>query len=453
MKIEDSSFRDHSGFVFYENNEVYRQINPVYFDNYNFLMKSGLYNELVSKKYLIEHEEISNDTSKIIVKAKKINFISYPYEWSFYQLKRAALLTLEIQKICLKYGMSLKDASAFNIQFVDAKPLLIDTLSFEQYKENKPWVAYRQFCQHFLSPLALAIYGKNNLSKLSALYIDGISLELTSKLLPIKSYFNVGIYSHIHLNAKFEKKFNATIELDEKKLTLSIEKQKKIIDHLKSIITEFKLPRQKSNWTDYYEDFSYDKENIEDKKSYIEFTLKKIQPTYLIDSGSNTGMFSEIGSKFSNNVISFDFDETVIHNQCKNIAKKSIKNILPLVVDMTCPTPAIGWENKERKSFIDRLPENSCTLSLALIHHLVLSFNLTFEKIAKFYSSFSKDLIIEFVPKNDSQSQRLLVTKEDLYENYTKENFEKVFGNYFKLVDSKKISNSERILYHYERIF
>ncbi len=452
MKIEDSSFRDHSGFVFYENNEVYRQINPVYFDNYNFLMNSGLYNELVSKKYLIEHEEITNDTSKIIVKAKKINFISYPYEWSFYQLKRAALLTLEIQQICLKYGMSLKDASAFNIQFVDAKPVLIDTLSFEQYKENKPWVAYRQFCQHFLSILALEKYGLTNLNKISTLFIDGIPLDLASKLLPIKSKFNIGIYSHIHLNAKYEKKYNEKTSINQNKINLSKTKQQNIIQHLISIIKNLNLPKTKSNWTNYYEEFSYDKINIEEKINFVESITKLKKPNVVVDSGSNTGLFSELCSLNSSFVISFDFDPTVIQFQCKKNAKKEIKNILPLVVDLSNPSPAIGWLNKERNSFIERLPKDSFTLSLALIHHLALSFNLSLEKIAQFYSSFSQEIIIEFVPKSDIQSQRLLVTKEDVFLDYTVENFELIFNQYFKLIDKKKLTGSERLLYHYERI-
>ncbi len=157
---EDSSFRDPSGFIFYHNNEIYRQINRIFQEDYDLLNTSGLYERLTKKRKLVSHQEVDfpisdNTLAYKVIKPEKIKFISYPYEWSFSQLKDAALLTLNIQKEALLSEMALKDASAYNIQFQDGHPILIDTLSFTKYIEGDPWVAYKQFCQHFLSPLAL----------------------------------------------------------------------------------------------------------------------------------------------------------------------------------------------------------------------------------------------------------------------------------------------------------
>ncbi len=171
-----SSFRDPSGFLYWKNGELYRQINTVYSEHYEHLMVSGLYDRLAQDKLLIPHEEIErgNNSAYRILKPETVPFISYPYEWCFSELKDAALATLKIQRIALEYGMSLKDASAYNIQFHNGKPVLIDTLSFEKYREGEPWVAYRQFCQHFLAPLALMSFKDIRLNQLLKIYIDGI---------------------------------------------------------------------------------------------------------------------------------------------------------------------------------------------------------------------------------------------------------------------------------------
>ena len=136
-----------------------------------------------------------------------IPFISYAYEWSFSQLQDAALATLAIEKKALEHGMSLKDASAYNIQFRGSRPVLIDTLSFERYREGEPWVAYRQFCQHFLAPLALMSHTDVRLGQLLRVYIDGVPLDLASRLLPGKTKLSLGLATHIHLHAQAQRKY------------------------------------------------------------------------------------------------------------------------------------------------------------------------------------------------------------------------------------------------------
>ena len=155
-----SSFRDPSGFVFAENGRVYRQINNGFAEHFDQFMSSGLYDVLVSKGYLVAHEDVTASNIQRgpdcyrVIAPEIIPYIAYPYEWSFSQLQDAAMLTLRIQTVALQHGYILKDASAYNVQFKDGKPVFIDTLSFEPYVEGAPWVAYRQFCQHFLAPLA-----------------------------------------------------------------------------------------------------------------------------------------------------------------------------------------------------------------------------------------------------------------------------------------------------------
>src|SRR3989344_9098748 len=265
-----SSFRDPSGFLFYNKGVLLRQINLFYKDNFDSLLSSGLHQALLNDGFIIGHEEVvegvaTSEGGYKIIKPELVNFISYPCEWSFSQLKDAALLTLKIQKKALGLGMSLKDASAYNIQFKNGRPILIDTLSFEKYKEGEPWVAYKQFCQHFLAPLALMSYRDVRLSQLFRIYIDGVPLDLASSLLPLKTRFILSILSHIHLHAKTQKYFsNKTLK--DKKVYLSRQRLLVLIDNLERAIKGFKWEAKNTEWADYYDKTNYSVRGFEDKK-------------------------------------------------------------------------------------------------------------------------------------------------------------------------------------------
>ena len=171
------SFRDPHGFVYRQHGVVLRQVNEQGRSDYDALMRSGLYETLTSRGDLIPHEELEVSAAARpgayrVLRPEQIPFISYPYEWSFGQLKDAALLTLRLQKAAMDAGLSLRDATSYNVQFHHGRPVWIDTLSFEHYDESKSWVAYRQFCQHFFAPLALMHYLNKPLQGLLLSYLD-----------------------------------------------------------------------------------------------------------------------------------------------------------------------------------------------------------------------------------------------------------------------------------------
>ena len=206
-----SSFRDPSGFIFTRLDQIYRQVNSAYRSHYDLLMSSGLYRDLVDSGSLVSHEEVDFESAGPdaykVLRPELVPFISYPYEWSFSQLKDAALLTLDIQKKAMSHGMTLKDASAYNIQFHRGRPTLIDVLSFETYVEGEPWVAYKQFCQHFLAPLALMSYRHADLGQLARVHLDGVPLDLARALLPFRARLRPGILVHIHMRAGLHGKY------------------------------------------------------------------------------------------------------------------------------------------------------------------------------------------------------------------------------------------------------
>ncbi len=446
-----SSFRDPSGYLFTYDNTLYRQVNNVYKDHYDKLMNSGLYEVLTENNLLISHEEVdieapTPEVAYKIIKPTPVPFISYPYEWAFSQLKDAALATLKIQKLALEYDMILKDASAYNIQFVKGIPVLIDTLSLETYQEGLPWVAYRQFCQHFLAPLTLMCYRDIRLSQLLKVHIDGIPLDLASSMLPAKSGLRFSILSHIHLHAKGEKRLTKNNNASSKK-NMSRFSLLALVDNLESAVKKLTWEPDSTIWSNYYEQETGE-EYIESKKQLVWNYLKQVPAGITWDIGANTGVFSSLANDYLSNenlVVSMDIDPACVELNYRELCKFD-NNILSIIMDLTNPSPAIGWENKERMSLIERGPAKT-VLALALIHHLAISNNVPFRMLAEFFHKICKNLIIEFVPKEDVQAQRLLASREDIFSNYTIETFEELFSNYFNILGKNQIKNTTRTLY------
>jgi hypothetical protein len=448
------SFRDPSGFIFCRDGSIFRQINLFYKQDYDFLIKSGLYKDLTESGLLIPHEEsdvVGPAPVNLykVIKPEKIPFISYPYEWCFSQLKDAALATLEIQKRSLKFGMSLKDCSAYNIQYRNGKPVFIDTLSFEKYNQGQPWVAYKQFCQHFLAPLALMSYKDVRLNQLLRVYIDGIPLDLASLLLKSFTHFDFSLFVHIHLHAKAQEYFSdKPAKLTKGPMTrLSF---MGLVDNLESAVRKLKWKARKTAWSDYYKDINYSPEGFQNKKQIVSDFLDKLNPKVVWDLGANIGIFGRIASEKDIQVISFDSDPAAVEKNYVQCLLNSEKNILPILIDLTNPSSGIGWNNQERLSLFERAGADT-VFALALIHHLAISNNLPLGEIADFFSRICNSLIIEFVPREDSQTQRLLSTRRDIFTGYTQQEFEKEFERLFLIRDSVPIKDSKRILYRMER--
>ena len=447
-----ASFRDPSGFLFTDNGILYRQINRTYSNDYARLMDSGLYDRLIKASLLIPHLEVDqapaeSDAAFKVIQPELVPFISYPYEWSFSQLKDAALATLSIQKRALKLDMSLKDASAYNIQFVRGKPTLIDTLSFEIYKEGQPWVAYKQFCQHFLAPLALMSYRDVRLSQLLRVYIDGVPLDLASGLLPAKTKFNFGLLTHIHIHAGAQKKYSDKA-VKPRAGALRVSKQALIglIESLENTIKKLTWKPAGTEWGDYYENTNYTDSAFEHKKQLVHDWAVEKKPALVWDLGGNTGVFSREAASSGAFTVSFDIDPAAVEQNYRTVKTKKDQNLLPLVLDLTNPSPALGWDNNERDSFGARGPVDMA-LALAVIHHLAISNNVPLPQLANFFAAHCKWLVIEFVPKSDSQVQILLTSREDIFPNYTREGFETAFSSRFIIHRSESVHDSERTLY------
>jgi hypothetical protein len=446
-----SSFRDPSGFVYYKNGTLYRQVYLSYKEDYELLISSGLYTALTRENLLISHTEVPSTGSVYkILQPELIPFISYPYEWCFSQLQDAALTTLRIQQTALTHGMSLKDASAFNIQFLAGKPIFIDTLSFEKYQENSPWIAYRQFCQHFLAPLALMSYRDLDLGRLSLLHLDGVPLPLASNLLPRKSILNLGLGTHLHLHAQSQVNHADDSSKSQRTYTLPKTQLNHLLTNLESTIRSLQPLKQATVWHDYYANTNYpDKARVTKEKQVKEW-ITQVAPTTVWDAGANDGTFANLATKQGILAIATDIDPRAVENGYQQAKSTHNPKLLPLILDLTNPSPAIGWGNQERQSFLERA-SFSLTLCLALVHHLAIANNLPLTTVASLFANHSSWLVIEFVPKNDSNTQRLLAARPDIFPEYTQEGFEQAFSKFFSIQEVARIPESSRILYLMKR--
>jgi hypothetical protein len=444
--------------MFKKEGTIYRQVNLSYQAEYEMLMQSGLYEQLTKSGAMIPHQEVMIDLAPrpdiayIVIQPEPIGFVSYPYEWCFSQLKEAATLTLALAKRALAYGMSLKDASAYNVQFHNGRAVFIDTLSFEVFREGEPWVAYRQFCQHFLAPLALMVYRDVRLNQLLRMNLDGIPLDIASLLLPFKTRLNFGLATHLHLHAKSQKKY-AGKQIDGNMAKTEISKNA-FIGLLESLITtvrNLRLPKVSTEWTDYYQDTNYSAAAFDSKKDVIKVFLSQVNPKSVWDLGANTGEFSRIASNLGLMTVAFDIDPGAVIENYRLVKADKEKHIIPLIMDLTNPSPALGWHHQERQSLIERGPVDMA-MALALIHHLAIGNNVPLRSVASFFADLCHYLIVEFIPKSDSQVRRLLASREDIFPDYTRVGFETAFNPYFKIIDQQQVEGSERILYLMETV-
>jgi hypothetical protein len=448
-----ASFRDPSGFLFTRDGVLYRQVDERYRAAFDALNESGLYRGLVDDGLLVEHREVSTELALRpgayrVLQPEPVPFVSYPYEWCFSQLKDAALATLRIQQRALERGMVLKDASAYNVQFRCGRPVLIDTLSFEPWREGEPWVAYRQFCQHFLAPLALMAHCDVRLGQLLRIHVDGVPLDLASALLPARTWLRFGLLTHLHLHAKSQARHadSAARKGAPAAPRVSRSGMLGLVDSLLSAVGKLAWAPAATEWGDYYADTNYTPAAVDHKLELVRKLVAASAPRTVWDLGGNTGRFSRLAVEAGAHVVSWDLDPAAVEKSYLHLKQEGPRPLLPLLLDLTNPSAAIGWANEERMSLAQRGPVD-LVMALALIHHLAISNNVPLERIADFLAPLAPRLLIEFVPKRDSQVQRLLATREDIFDRYAPEAFEAAFARRYETVEAQPIRESERVLY------
>ena len=480
------SYKDTAARVVLENGTYYRIIFEEYQAEYDHLMQSGLYKTLTEKGLMIKHEEIdisvpkegkqfqqsttSHNKPYKRLKPYQIPFQSYPFEWSYGQWRKVMYAYLQINQIALGHGMILKDATPYNFYFEDGRAILLDTSSFDFFKEGDPWMAYRQFCSEMLSPFALMHYNGQRWARITQSHLRGMPLNFVSKQLPLKSWLNMTCLLHIHMHGKYatNNSENSSLRHSKKEVSKKTEeefvKQKgfskdKIISLMKmlqSTVVEWKkLYAFEKHWIDYYQkDIASDK-YLDHKEAIIKDWLAQLTHQNKLDSildlGANTGRFSLIANEYADKVIALEYDDICVDAIDKAIVSSKKNHIYCLRIDLAETTPNMGVLEKEFSSIYTRA-KSSMVFGLALIHHLFISNQLNFDQIASMFNEFSeKQVIIEFIPINDEKVQFLIKDKQKDYQDYTEEGFTKALEQFFQIKERTQLEGSERILYLLEK--
>jgi ribosomal protein L11 methylase PrmA len=385
-----------------------------------------------------------------VLRPREVGFVSYPYEWAFGQLKDAALLTLELQAEALRAGMTLKDASAFNVVFEGGKPVMIDALSFERRAADAPWVAYRQFCQHFLAPLALMASRDVRLGVLSRDFIDGIPLDLAAHLLPGTSRLNMGLGMHIHMHSRGQSKPGDGGSTSSSTAKVSTGRLEALIDSLRRSIEGLRWDPPKTGWSAYGETTSYTAAAAASKKALVERLLANTSGEVVWDLGANTGAFSFLAADAGRRVIALDYEYGAVELLHRELRKRPAASVLPLVVDLSNPSPALGWAHQERRSLADRANAD-VLIALALVHHLAIGNNVPLGQISSFFARLGRQLIVEFVPKSDPRVEQMLAARKDVFDDYSLDGMKSAFSVEWDLAEELPISDSQRTLLRFER--
>ena len=289
------------------------------------------------------------------------------------------------------------------------------------------------------------------LGQLLRVNIDGLPLDLASRLLPWRTRLNAGLSLHIHLHARSQQRF-AGQEVSERAAGMKMKPEalQMLIRGLDKAVSNLEYKPEGTAWAEYTSMTHYSDQATEHKKQLVGEYLDSLSPKVVWDLGANVGVYSRVAAERSKLVLALDVDPAAVEMNFQTLVQEDQDKILPLLMDLTNPSPALGWASRERESFIDRAPAD-VVLALALIHHLAISNNVPLASIAEFFSELAPALILEFVPKRDSQTKMLLASRLDIFDDYHEEGFEAAFERFFNIRRKEPVEHTERTLYLLER--
>jgi precorrin-6B methylase 2 len=459
MRLEPGSFRDRHGRVFYVDGGVYRGLSAKALADWESLSQTDFFGRAMARGDIITTQPVNPDriastpsdagTWAGVLKHDTVPFVSYPYEWSFSMLRDAARLHLRLLAEALDEDFTLKDASAYNVQWLGAAPVFIDIPSFERRPPGHPWAGYRQFCQLFLFSFVLHAYKGVSFRPWLRGQIDGIEPHTMAGLFTGRFHFKPGVLTHIALQAKLQAKTGDTkrnVKADLERAGFNKAMIQANVNRLRRLVDRLTWRQSKSEWSHYTE---LDHYSDADKSAKDDFVYRAVATRHwasVWDIGANTGEFSRIAANHADYVVAMDADELAVERMYLSLRERQASRILPLVVDLADASPALGWRGMERKSLTQRQAPQ-LTMCLALIHHIVIGANIPLPEFVDWLAELNSALIIEFIGKQDPMAQQLLRNKDDVYEDYDETIFEDSLNRAYTIADKQTLGNGNRTLY------
>ena len=386
-----------------------------------------------------------------VLRHERVPFVSYPYEWTFGMLRDAALLQLGLMRDALEEGLILKDATPYNVQFRGCEPVFIDVGSFERIREGEPWAGYRQFCMQFLFPLMLTAYKGIVHQPLLRGRMDGITPAECRAMLSFRDRFRRGTTSNVFLHARLDRRqaeVTRDVKAEIRKAGFKTELIKANVRKLERIVSGLEWRVKGSTWSDYGATTSYTEEGAEEKLRFVREVVETRSWSQVWDLGCNDGRFSRIAAERAEHVVALDLDEVVIEGLHRALRAEGVRNVLPLTMSLSDPSPALGWRGAERPRFEDR-GSPDLTLALALVHHVCITDNVPVADFVRWLAERGGAVIVEFVEREDPMAAGLLARKvEGSNPDYDPQHFERCLGEHFTIERQVRVPPGTRTLYY-----
>ncbi len=468
IQFDSASFRDPSAKVFYLDGRVFRAVEHTRAAQIQAFLNSDFYQKraglkIISSSIVREDEcakilpEELRERYTLLLEHKKINPITYPYEWPFSLLKKAAEFHLCLHLKAIDAGYDLSDSSAYNVQFVGVNPIFIDTLSFKPYVQGSYWTGYKQFCEQFLCPLLLASTCGISYNDWYRGTLNGFDIRSLARLLPFSKRFSLRLLTHIFLHARLINRIqshNSGISKKHKRISqgLSLPALKGMLTNMLFLIRSLK-PKKSLNtyWQNYEFENSYsDKDTITKRKIVTRF-IYEMKPSSVLDIGCNRGDFCELYlNEGVKQAIGVDFDLGSLEGAILRSQEKKL-NFLPIYLDLTNPSPDHGWAYAERKSFSSRV-QTDALVALAVLHHLVIAKNIPMENAIFWIIAHAPVGLIEFVPKSDPMIQEMLAYRVDIFPDYSEDLFRNILTSQARIIFEESSSESGRRIFCYKKV-
>lgn len=398
-----SSLRDPAGFLARYEGRLLRVVGESGSADLDLLERSGLYARLVERKLLIPHQDVPVEdwpeglSAARVIQPAEIPFVSHAFEWCPGQLRDAALVTLAIQHEALGHGMTLKDASTSNIQFLDGRPALVDTLSLVR-NQGEPWVAYFQFCKQFLGPLLLAHHRDASILQWMESQTDGIPLDMASALLPRHSWLRPSALLHIHLHARASQRASGA---SSRPAGLSPARADAVVESLRHAVEGLEGRHRASPWTSYeHERPTYSDAAWSARQGALDGIVSDLAPRSVWDLGAATGHLTRTMSVSVPFVLALDSDAACVERIYRWTRQERVGHVLPLVMNLLNPTPDSGWAGEERVGLLRRGPAD-LAVAMGLVHHLAVPGGVPFERQFEVFARLAGALVVEFIGRDD----------------------------------------------------
>jgi SAM-dependent methyltransferase len=445
--------------VFYAGDGVLRGLSERGLADWEALAASDLFERAVADGSLVATQVVEHphelpgelsDRYAAVLRHERIPVVSYPYEWTFGMLRDAALLQLELLLGALDEGLTLKDATPYNVQWRGAHPVFVDIGSFERLREGEPWAGYRQFCMLYLYPLMLQAWKGVPFQPWLRGSLDGIEPQAVRSLLSVRDRFRRGVLGHVVLHSRFERRYgdrrrDVKRELSSAGFHTGLIRAN--VEGLRRLVRRLTWEPGRTEWSGYGEDNPYSDADAHAKEAFVRAATGGRRWPLAWDLGCNDGRYTRVAAESCDYFVAVDADAAVVELLYRALRDEGSRSILPLTVNVADPSPNLGWRGLERLALEGR-GRPDLVLCLALVHHVAIAGNVPLSSFLEWLAGLETVLVIEFPTRDDPMVQRLLAAKGPAANpDYDTDSFERALARHWRVERRETLPSGTRILY------